>query len=69
MIPNNKLILNEESKRKMLILGLTKDQIKHILAHGAKVRFMDRTWKSHAHIKVAYKNFEDITKVDVVHYD
>jgi len=69
MIYSNKLLFNEDSKLKMIVHGLTKSSIRHALQHGAKVRFLERTWKSHAHVKVAYKDVGGMTKVDIIHRD
>ena len=63
------LVINESSLRTMLMRGLSKDQITHALHYGATVKFISRKWKSHAHLKISYKDVGGITKIDIIHHD
>ncbi|MDO8628586.1 MAG: hypothetical protein Q7R56_02435 [Nanoarchaeota archaeon] len=69
MIDYNSLLFTEQAKHHMITKGITKEHIKHTLQHGAIVKFINRHWKSHAHLKVAYKDVGGITKIDIVHHD
>ena len=65
----NNFVINEASLATMLVRGISKDQLLHALHHGATVKFIHRKWKSHAHLKVSYKDVGGITKIDIIHHD
>ncbi|HLD12760.1 MAG TPA: hypothetical protein VJB87_04160 [Candidatus Nanoarchaeia archaeon] len=69
MTYHNFCIFTEQAKQQMIQHGITTLHVKHALQHGATVKFIDRYWKSHAQLKVAYKDVGGATKVDIVHRD
>ena len=63
------LLFTQTAKQEMIKHGITKETIQHTLHHGATINYINRTWKSHAQLKIAYKDVGGITKIDIVHHD
>ncbi|MBI2079734.1 hypothetical protein HYT84_03145 [Candidatus Micrarchaeota archaeon] len=61
------IILTKHAKEKMVICGISKEQIIRTIQQGAKVKQTDGYLASHAYIKVAYKQLgEEYYKIKTV---
>ena len=49
------IVLTRHAKEKMVVHGITKEQIKRTIQQGAKMKQTDGYLASYAYVKVAYK--------------
>ncbi len=66
-MPSIEVILTKHTKEKMVLLGITKEQVKVALERGAKTKQTEGYLASFTYLKVAYKKIgENCYKVKTV---
>ncbi|MBS3138054.1 DUF4258 domain-containing protein [Candidatus Woesearchaeota archaeon] len=66
-MPEIILLLTKHAKEKMVIKGISKEQIKDAIKYGAKIKQTDGYLASYTYIKVAYKKLDEcIYKIKTV---
>lgn len=69
-MPEMEIILTKHAKEKMVVHGITKEQIKLALGRGAKSKQTEGSLASFMYLKIAYKKIgEDTYKIKTVFID
>lgn len=55
------IVITKHAKEKMALHGISKEQVKVAIIHGAKVNQTDGFLASYTYIKVAYKKIDEKT--------
>lgn len=65
-MPEVRIIITKHAKEKMVICGITKEQIKIALMQGARSPQTDGYLASYGYIKIAYKKIDGLYKIKTV---